>query len=88
MYLHKLVVGKPCPVCVSIYSRTSEARTLMACLPQLFQTLKSLTKKKKKKKNPIAADIIVFGFISSDFLFHIDNGMLCVLIRIASIRQF
>ena len=26
--------------------------------------------------------------IKGDFLFYIENGMLCVLIRIASIRQF
>ena len=31
-------------------------------------------------KNPIAADIIVFGIISGDFL---GEGMLCELIRIA-----
>ena len=35
-------------------------------------------------KNPIAADIIVFGINSGDFLFYFDNGTLCVLIRIAS----
>ena len=38
-------------------------------------------------KNPIAAAIIVFGIISGDFLFYIENGMLCVLIRIASMRR-
>ena len=32
-------------------------------------------------KNPIAAD-------KGDFLFYIENGVLCVLIRIASMRQF
>ena len=37
--------------------------------------------------NPIAADIIVFGIILilGDFLFHIENVMMCVLIKIASI---
>ena len=39
-------------------------------------------------KNPIAADIIVFEIISGGFLFYIENGMLCVLIRIASMRRF
>ena len=53
----------------------------MAHLPQLFRTvLESLT-----KKNPIAADIILFGIISGDLLY-IDNGMSCVLIKIASMR--
>ena len=40
------------------------------------------------KKNPIAADIIIFGIIKGDFLRIIDNGILCVLIRIASMRRF
>ena len=35
-----------------------------------------------------AAGIIVFRIISSVFLFYVDNGMLCVLIRIASVRRF
>ena len=38
-------------------------------------------------KNPMVADIIIFGIINSDFLFYIDNGMLFVLIRIASMRR-
>ena len=38
-------------------------------------------------KNPIAADIIAYGMIKDDFLCYIDNGMLCVLIRIASMRR-
>ena len=33
-------------------------------------------------RNPIAADIIVIQLISGDFLFCIDNGMLCVLIEL------
>ena len=41
-----------------------------------------------RKNNPIAADIIVFGIILVGFLSYTDNGMLCVLIRIASVRQF
>ena len=32
--------------------------------------------------------MIVFGMISGDVLFYIDNGMLCVLIRTASVRRF
>ena len=39
-------------------------------------------------KNPIAAHIIIFRIIKDDFLYYIDNGMVCVLIRIASTRQF
>ena len=39
-------------------------------------------------KNPIAADIIISEIIKGDFLFYVDNGMLCVLIRIASSRRF
>ena len=45
------------------------ARTLITRLPRQFQTRsESLI-----KQNPIAADIIVFGIISGDFLFHIDK---------------
>ena len=33
------------------------------------------------KKNPIAADIIVFWIIWDGFLFYIDNGILCVCHR-------
>ena len=54
------------------------ARTPMARLPWLLESL---------GKHPIAADIIIFGIIQGDFLFYIDNGMLCVLIRIASMRH-
>ena len=39
-------------------------------------------------KNPIAADIILSGTIKGDFLFYNENGMFCVLIRIASMRRF
>ena len=63
-------------------SRTSVARILVARLPRLFQTCSCVP----NQEHPIAADIIVFGIISGDFLydFDFDNGMLCVLIRIAS----
>ena len=68
------------PILVKIYSRTSVART------RLFElALESLG------KNPVAADIIICRIIWDGFLFfflYIDNGMLCVLIRIASMRQF
>ena len=37
---------------------------------------------------PITGDNILFRIISDDFLFYIDNGMLCLLIRIASMRRF
>ena len=39
-------------------------------------------------KNYIAANIIIFGIIYGDFLFNIENGKFCVLIRIASMRRF
>ena len=32
--------------------------------------------------------IDIFGIIKSDFHYYIDTGMLCVLIRIASMRLF
>ena len=47
----------------------------------------SLLESQTKQKNPIAVDIN-FGINLGDFLFYIDNGMLCVLIRIAWVRQF
>ena len=56
------------------------ARTLKARLPRLFRT-RSLV---RWKKNPIAADIIVFGIIKGDFLFYIDNGVSCVIITFIS----
>ena len=40
------------------------------------------------EKNPTAADIILLGIIKGDFLYYIDNGMLCILVRIASMRRF
>ena len=44
----------------------------MARLTRLFRTLpESLT------NNPIAADMIVFGIISDDFLFFTENMVLC-----------
>ena len=63
----------------TIYSRISVVRTPTARIPRLFQTRSGIP----NKMNPIPADIIVFGIISGDF-----HGMLCVLIRIASMRQF
>ena len=67
-----------------MYSRTSVARTLMARLLQLLRTRSRVP----NKKNPTAADIIVFWIALGDFLSYIDNGMLCVFIRIASTRRF
>ena len=61
------------------YSRTSMAQTLMARLPRLLESL---------GKKPIAADIIIYGMIKYDFLCYVENSMLCVLIRIASMRRF
>ena len=40
------------------------------------------------QNNSIPADIIVLGIILGDCLSYIDNCMLCVLIRIAWMRQF
>ena len=66
------------------HCRPSVARTLIADLPYGYFKLvfESLI------KIPIAADIIVFlWIILGDVLFFcIDSGMLCVLIRIASLR--
>ena len=67
------------------YSRPSVAQTLMVPLPQLFRKKLLL---QSSAKNPIAADIIVFGISSGEFLLYIDNGMLQVLIRIASMKRF
>ena len=39
-------------------------------------------------KTPIAADIIIFRIVKDVFLFYVDDGMLCVLIRIGLLRQF
>ena len=66
-----------------IYSRTLVARTLMVCSPRLFRT-----RSETLTKNPIAADIIAFWIIAGDFHYCIDIGILCVLIRIASMRLF
>ena len=63
-----------------IYSRTSVARTLMARLPRLFRT-----RSRVPKKNSF---VCRFWIILCDFLFYIENGMLYVLIRIASMRRF
>ena len=56
------------------------ARTVTACYFELI--LEPLT------KNSTVAEVIVFGIILGDFLFYIDNGLLCVLIRIASMNRF
>ena len=39
-------------------------------------------------KNPIAADIIIFGIIRVIFFSILNNIMFCVLFRIASMRRF
>ena len=68
-------------VTIMPHSRTSVAQTLVARLPRLFRIRSSVP----NKNNPIPAGVIVFGMIWGDFLFYIDNDMLCVLIRIAAI---
>ena len=62
---------------VTQYSRTSTAQALMARLPRLFGTRSGVPWKKSIGCR--------FGIIFDDFLIHIENGILCVLIRIASI---
>ena len=54
----------------------------MAQLPWLF-----LTPESPLTINPIAADIFTWNNLE-DFLFYIDNGMLCVLIRMAFNRLY
>ena len=54
----------------------------------LFTTAVSSSLLSPLQNNPKAADIIVFGILLADFLCYIDNGALCVLIRIASMRRF
>ena len=61
------------------YSRTSVAKTPIARLPQLFRTRSGVP-----NKNPRHFSEIILG----GFLFYIENCMLCVLIRIASMRRF
>ena len=39
-------------------------------------------------KNPIASDIIIIGIIKCDFLFYIENDILCVPNRLATSRRF
>ena len=56
------------------------ARTLRARLPRLFRTPSWVSWKKIHNCR--------FGIIEGDFLFYIWNGILCVLIRIASMRRF
>ena len=65
---------------IRIYSRTSVARTLMAGLPWLFQTCAWAPKKKSHSCG--------FEIILVDFSFYFEKGILCVLIRIASMRRF
>ena len=54
------------------YGRTSVAQTPMA---RFELVLESLT---NTQTNPTAADIIVFRISLGDFLFYIENSMLCV----------
>ena len=62
------------------YSRTSMARTLMARLPRLFRTHSWV----RWKKAHSGRYWIVYGV----FLGHMENGILCALIRISSMRRF
>ena len=62
-----------------MYSGTSMAQILMAHLP-LFRICSGVPWEKILSCR--------FGIIKGDFLFYIENGILCVLIRIASMRRF
>ena len=62
------------------YSRTPMVRTLMARLARLFRTRALVPRNKYHSCR--------FGIIKGDFPFYIENGILCVLIRIASVRRF
>ena len=63
----------------SKYSRISMARTLMARLPRLFRTRSGVPWKKSGSWR--------FGIVWGDFLCCIENGIFCVLVRIASMRR-
>ena len=65
---------------VPTYSRTSVARTLMARLLRLFRTRLWVPWKQSNSCR--------FGINLAHFLLYIENGMLCVLIKIASMRRF
>ena len=68
----------------TIYSEMSLVRVIDVSLARLFRTHSGVP----NKKNPIAADIIMFEIILGEFLFYVENSMLCVLIKIASMRRF
>ena len=74
-------IGKPSAtvILITIYSRTSVARTLLVYHGFFELVLGSLG------KYLIAADLGLFRAI---LLFYIEYGILCVLIRIASMRRF
>ena len=63
----------------SRYSRTSVARTLMARSPRLFRTRSGVPRKKSHSYR--------FGIFRMIFFFYIAIGILCVLIRITSMRR-
>ena len=52
------------------YSRTSMARTLMACLPQLFRTRSIVP-----RKNPLAADLGFFVYSTANVKFRFVSGL-------------
>ena len=62
------------------YSRTSVTRTLMARLPRLFRAHSQVPRNK-------SFWLQIWDNLC-DFLFYIENGILYVLIRIASLRRF
>ena len=68
-----------CYLQMETYSRTSVAQTLMVRLPWLFRTLSWVPWKKFHSCR--------FWIVYSDFLFYTENGILCVLVRIALSRQ-
>ena len=65
---------------LTLYSRISMARTLMARLPWLFRNRAWVSRKKSHSCR--------FEIILVDFPFYSENGILYVLNRIASMRLF
>ena len=64
----------------AVYSKIAVARTLIARIPRLFRT-----RSRDPKKIPCCRHYFI-GITLVDF--YTDNGMLCVLIRIVSVRRF
>ena len=68
---------------IAKYNRTAMARTLMTCLLVYHGCFELVLE--SLGKNPRAANLEKFRMI---FCVYIENGILCVLIRIALMRRF